>query len=91
MTAFTVHCEYGATGEGQSYMIWYGFCEDESDAIKQFCKHFDPWYAQGAQVVKGFCFENASARMLVSDGTKQFLTDPDCHKTYHAHLHVNYS
>jgi hypothetical protein len=91
MNAFTVHCEYGATGEGITHMIWLGFCEDESDAIKQFAAHFDAWYVQGACVVKGFCFANASARMLVSEVTKQFLVDPQCYKSYHAQLHVNYS
>ncbi len=91
MTLYTVHCEYGATCEGSTYMIWYGFCEDESQALQQFTRHFDVYFARGAQVVRGFCFENASARMLVSEATKQFLTDPHCYKSFHAHLHVNYS
>jgi len=91
MKAYTVHCEYGATGEGITHMIWMGFCEDDAEAIKQFTRHFDPYYAQGAEVVSGFCFENASAQLLVSDVSKQFLTDPECYKSYHAQLHVNYS
>lgn len=91
MNAYTVHCEYGATGEGITHMIWYGACENESEAMKQFTLHFDPYYAQGAQVVKGFCFENRSARILLSDKAKQLLTDPECYKSYHAHVHVNYS
>lgn len=91
MSAYTVHCVYGATGEGITHMIWYGACENESEALKQFARHFDPYYAQGADVVKGFCFENTSAKLLVSDATKQLLTDPECYKSYHAQVHVNYS
>jgi hypothetical protein len=91
MTTYTVYCEYGATGEGITHMIWYGFCENESEAMKQFTLHFDPYYAQGAQVVKGFCFENRSARLLVSDAARKLLTDPECYKSFHAQIHVNYS
>lgn len=91
MTSYTVHCEYGATGEGITHMIWMGFCKHEQDALLQFTKCFGEWYAQGAEVTPGFCFENRSARLLVSDATRNLLTDPECYKNYHAQLHVNYS
>lgn len=91
MTAYTVHCEYSATGEGITHMIWMGFAEDASKALKGFEKQFGSWYAQGAEVVQGFCFENRPARILISDATKSLLTDPDCYKSYHASVHVNYS
>ena len=53
MTLWTAWCDYYATGEGRTLLVWIGYAEDRSDALRSFGDAFDPYFAGGADAAEG--------------------------------------
>lgn len=93
MNKYTVICDYFATGEGRAMSIWMGFADSKKDALKQFKRAIEngDWYAQGADVIEGFDFDNHVAKLLLSPGAASQMQDENCYRNLSAKLHFNYS
>ena len=89
----TVTCDYAATGEGRTIIIYYCFAENAQEALNQFRTrvHGGDWYVQGAEVVQGFDFDCDIAQRLVTPPARLQLEDTGCNLEYLTSLHYNYS
>ncbi len=96
---YTVWCEYGATGEGQTFKVLFtsgnnGSHEDrERNALEEFGRIFGGYYKHLANVETGFVFDFDGAAFLLGDILKQTLINfsKDGHVSYHASFHYNFS
>lgn len=93
MTPYTVTCDYFATGEGRTISIWMGFADGEKEARTMFktSVYGGDYYVLGAEVIKGFAFDDRIAKILVTDGVRSQLSDENCNRFFSAQLHFNYS
>lgn len=93
----TVVCEYGATGEGLTYMVLVCLAEDANHAIKRFGEIFDNYFATGAEVYDGLRFDLPACKLLISDRMQESLTkiynggNPTGNISFHASFHMNFS
>lgn len=53
MKIWTVWCDYGATGEGQSVMVWIGYAENEAAACAKFSERFGNVFASVCEAKHG--------------------------------------
>ena len=53
MKLWTVWQDYGATGEGRTLMARIAYAENAQDAVADFGREFDPYFADGAQALEG--------------------------------------
>jgi hypothetical protein len=95
---YTVWSNYGATGEGFTYMVLYtrGYGEDNNsmeNALKEFKRIFGPFYGAGAEVKEGLCFDFPGNEFLVSAKAREMMTEnlTQCNQSYHASYHMNFS
>lgn len=95
---YTVWAEYGATGEGQTYMVLFtrGYGKDKDrrvNAVENFREYFGGWYASGATVEEGLNFDFPGAKFLVSDALRKSLEEwqHEANLSYHASFHFNFS
>ena len=94
MTKYTVTCDYAATGEGRTIIIFYTLLAfSPEDALNQFKREVinGDWWVKGAEVKIGFDFENYIAQLLVSSSVRLQLEDENCNRHFTAQLHYNYS
>jgi hypothetical protein len=95
---YTVWADYGATGEGITYMVLYtkGYGEDNNNmenALKEFKSIFGPFYGACAEVKEGLWFDFPGNEFLVSAKAREMLTENlnECSQNYHALYHMNFS
>ena len=95
---YTVWADYGATGEGITYMVLYSIGYGESDdpkvnALNEFKDVFGSFYASGACVQEGLYFDFSGNEYLVSDTVRRIMPDylNRCNQSYYASFHVNCS
>jgi len=96
---YTVWCEYGATGEGQTFKVLFtsgnnGPDEDrEKNALEEFGRIFGGYYKHFAKVKSGFVFDFEGSDFLLSDTLKRTLVDfsKDGFVSYHASFYFNFS
>ena len=75
-----VLCDYGATGEGQTYMVLFTFALNKAKALQKFSKEFNPYYAQGATVYDGYYFDFEGAPFLITDALRKAMEEwPECY------------
>lgn len=93
MRKFTITVDYGATGEGRTLIIYYVMAQDREEALLRFKQVINggDWYAIGAEVKEGFDLDGEIARSLVPSAVRNVLGDDQCHRSYLAELHYNYS
>ena len=94
MTKYTVTCDYAATGEGCTMIIFYTLLAfSPEDALLQFKREVTngDWFSRGAEVKIGFDFDNYIAQQLVSLAVRRQLEDENCNRHFVAQLHYNYS
>lgn len=88
---YTVNCDYGATGEGQTYMVVITYANDEEAALGAFKTKFGDWFAIGAEVHEGLKFDFAGAELLISKAARKALQEWNgrVHLHFAASVHVN--
>lgn len=89
---FTVACSYGATGEGQTYMVLFTFALNKAMALQKFSEEFNTYYAQGATVYDGYYFDFEGAPFLITDALRKAMEEwPECYMEYKASFSFNFS
>jgi hypothetical protein len=96
---YTVWADYGATGEGITYMVLYtrgdyGNSDNNTEnALNEFKDIFGSFYASGACVQEGLHFDFPGIEYLVSDTIRKIMPDylNRCNQIYYASYHVNCS
>lgn len=106
LPVYTVHAEYNATGEGQTYMIMitnampFGDRSEDTSldatwwAKKHFEYQFGSFMARGADVKPGLYWDFAGCDLLVSDTLRNNIERAVSLAggvEYHASYHANYS
>ena len=89
---YTVWADYGATGEGITYMVLYTR-GDYENALNEFKDIFGFFHASGACVQEGLHFDFPGNEYLVSDTVRRIMSDylNRCNQSYYASFHVNCS
>ncbi len=64
---YTVHSEYGATGEGNSFMVLVTYAQNKEDAIAKFAEEFSSYMAIGAKVIEGVSADFYYSKYLISE------------------------
>lgn len=95
---YTVYAEYGATGEGQTYMVVitraYGPNSKEENAMNRFRELFGDYMATGATVEPGLYFDFPGNKILLSDKLREAIKDWNNDAgglEWHSSLHLNFS
>lgn len=95
---YTVYAEYGATGEGQTYMVVitraYGPNSKEENAMNRFRELFGDYMATGATVKPGLYFDFPGNKILLSDKLREAIKDWNTDAgglEWHSSLHLNFS
>ncbi len=91
MRAYTLTNNYGATGEGITYWLMYGYYEDEQAIHKEFARIYGDYMAQGVEIKEGFDTECEIARLLLTPKVRALLGAGMGMLAFAAMLHVNYS
>ena len=68
MKLWTVWQDYFATGEGRTLMACIAYAKNEEEAIAAFGRHFNPYYALGANALEGV-HENEVTQALFTPRT----------------------
>lgn len=95
---YTVYADYGATGEGQTYMALitraYGPSSKKENALNRFRELFGDYMATGATVKPGLHFDFPGAHLLLSEKMKSGLEDWNTDAgglEWHSSLHLNFA
>lgn len=88
---FTVTCCYGATGEGQTYMVLFTHALNKIMAIQKFSEAFNPFFADGAEVHDGYYFDFEGASFLITDALKKAMEEWHGYLEYKASFHFNFA
>lgn len=91
---YTVVCSYGATGEGQTLMLWVGYAPDEATALESFNRAYDPYFGQGATITKGLDLDQPGLNDLLGHTSRAYIermAESRCNWHYTASYHINCS
>lgn len=86
---YTAKLDYFATGEGRTLMILVGNYSKQSEAYDAFSKHFDPYFAQGCDIVEGV--DLMGFEKLVPEFVQKELTEGKAYYEYFTCFHYNLS
>lgn len=89
---WTVWVDYGATGEGQTWLVWIGYALDEAAARKSFSDRFGEFFAQFCEIETGAVLNQVTERLL-PPGTAELLEGANgkAQAEFYAHMHLNYA
>lgn len=96
---YTVYADYGATGEGMSYMVLitrgYGKnASREDNAMARFRELYGAYMASGATVKPGLYFEFPGNKVLLGDALREKIIDWNKDAgglEWHSSVHLNFS
>lgn len=103
MKLYTAICDYGATGEGSTYMMMihpgYGMADPTENVRQAFAQRFGGYMASGVDVHEGVYLDFSWAKLVLPDSVRDMLkrweTMPDSEKpgnfVWTAELHMNFS
>lgn len=91
----TAICDYGATGEGRTLMIWIGYAATPEAAITEFGRQFDPYFGIGADVYDGLRLDLPGYEMLIGkemgERLEKMFAEGKANVSFATSYHYNYS
>lgn len=91
-TLWTVWADYGATGEGDTSMVWIGYALDDSEAYGFFESHFGNFFTKFCRAGQEIIV-NEVTEVLLPPGTAKRLERAAgrANVEFHSRLYVNAS